>query len=167
MLAILARLAHTMAAQLKSDKYKVTEKAVPIVELTTECFRSLRNACAGCKRNQEEVLRWVILLCMSNMHSLPLLVTSSEWCHWHMLCAFWTCILQGSFYAANWLILPNCIQILSSLEISVNQVRKDLACMLWGSSRLFMTACPGPIYFARVHFSPIFARPEWSLLLTS
>ncbi len=56
MLAILARLSHSMFAKLKDDK-KTNDKIIFLVEITTECFRSLRNACAGCKRNQEEVLR--------------------------------------------------------------------------------------------------------------
>ena len=59
MLSILARLSHTLFAKLKDDKNKLSDKTVHMVELTTECFRSLRNACAGCKRNQEEVLRYV------------------------------------------------------------------------------------------------------------
>ena len=33
-----------------------------------------------------------------------------------------------------------------------------------GSGRLFLTAWSAPICFARVHFSRIFARPEWSLV---
>ncbi len=70
---------------------------------------------------------------------------------------------QGSFYAANWLILANFDPNFVIPEISVKQVRKDSSCMLGGSGRLFMTACPAPIYFAPVRFSRIFARPEWSL----
>ena len=58
MLSILARLSHTLAAKLKDDKNKLNDKTIHMVELTTESFRSLRNACAGCKRNQEEVLRY-------------------------------------------------------------------------------------------------------------
>ena len=57
MLAILARLGHTLFAKLKDDKNKSNDKIIHLVEITTECFRSLRNACAGCKRNQNEVLR--------------------------------------------------------------------------------------------------------------
>ncbi len=72
-------------------------------------------------------------------------------------------VKQGSFYAANWLILANFDPNFVIPETSVNQVRKDLACMLGCSGRLFMTACPTPIYLAPVHFSRIFARPEWSL----
>ncbi len=68
--------------------------------------------------------------------------------------------MQGSFYAANWLILANFGPNFVIPEISVNTVRKDLACMLGGSGRLFLTACPAPIYFASVHFSRIFARTE-------
>ncbi len=37
---------------------------------------------------------------------------------------------QGSFYAANWLILANFDPNFVISEISVNQVRKDLACMV-------------------------------------
>ena len=70
---------------------------------------------------------------------------------------------QGSFYAANWLILANFDPNFVIPEISVNQVRKYLVCMLGGSGRLFMTACPAPIYFTLVRFSQMFARPEWSL----
>ncbi len=70
---------------------------------------------------------------------------------------------QGSFYAANWLILANFDPNFVIPEISVNQVRKYLACMLGGSGRIFLTACLPPICFARVHFSQIFALPEWSL----
>ncbi len=58
---------------------------------------------------------------------------------------------QGSFYAANWLILANFDPNFVIPEISVNQVRKDLACMLGGSGRLFFfTACSAPIHFDRV-----------------
>ncbi len=71
------------------------------------------------------------------------------------------CYSQGSFCAANWLILANFDPNFVIPEISVNQVRKDLACMLGGSGRpFFMTACPALIYFAQVRFSRIFARPE-------
>ncbi len=49
---------------------------------------------------------------------------------------------QGSFYAANWLILVNFDPNFIIPEISVNQVRKDLACILGGSVRIFVTACP-------------------------
>ena len=73
---------------------------------------------------------------------------------------------QGSFYAANWLILANFDPNFVIPETSVNQVRKDLSCMLGGSGRLSMTACPAPVYFAPVHFSRIFARPEWYLDLS-
>ncbi len=68
--------------------------------------------------------------------------------------------LQGSFYAANWLIFANFDPNFVIPEISVIQVRKDLACMLGGSGRLFMTACPVWIYVAQVRFSRIFDRPE-------
>ncbi len=44
--------------------------------------------------------------------------------------------------------------------VIVNQVRKDLACMLGGSGRLFLTACPALLYFAHVCFSQIYAWPE-------
>ncbi len=67
---------------------------------------------------------------------------------------------SGSFYAANWLILSNFDPNFVIPEISVNQMRKDLACMLGGSGRLFMTACPAPISFAPVRFSRIFTWPE-------
>ena len=65
---------------------------------------------------------------------------------------------QGSFYAANWLILANSDPKFVIPEISVNLVRKDLT--IGGSGRLFMTACSAPIYFAQVHFSQIFTWPE-------
>ncbi len=67
---------------------------------------------------------------------------------------------QGSFYAANWLILANFDPNFVTPEVGVNQVKEDSACILGGSGRLFMTACPAPIYFARVRFSRIFARSE-------
>ena len=70
---------------------------------------------------------------------------------------------QGSFYPANWLILADFDPNFVIREISVNQVRKYLACMLGGSGRLFMIACPALIYFVHVRFSQIFARLEWSL----
>ncbi len=60
---------------------------------------------------------------------------------------------QGSFYAANWLILAKFDPNFVIPETSVNQVRNDLACMLGGSGRLFLTTCPAPIYFAHVRFS--------------
>ncbi len=44
-------------------------------------------------------------------------------------CKFWY-VFQGSFYAANWLILANFDPNFVIPEINVNQVRKDLACML-------------------------------------
>ncbi len=68
--------------------------------------------------------------------------------------------IQGSFYTANWLILANFDPNFVIPEISVNQMRKDIACMLQGTGRLFKPACPAPIYFAHVRFSRIFARPE-------
>ncbi len=58
--------------------------------------------------------------------------------------------MQGSFYPANWLNLANFDSNFVIPEISVNQVRKDLACMLGGSGRLFMTVCLALIYFAHL-----------------
>ena len=56
MLAVLARLSINLSAKLKGGPV-TNDKVIHLVEICTECFRSLRNACAGCKRNQEEVLR--------------------------------------------------------------------------------------------------------------
>ncbi len=85
----------------------------------------------------------------------------TQWQPWRL---FSPNLQQGSFYAASWLILANFDPHFVIPEISLNQVRKDLACMLGGSGRLFLTVCLAPIYINRAHFSRIFARPEWSLL---
>ncbi len=47
-------------------------------------------------------------------------------------------VVQGSFYAANWLILANFDPNFVIPEISVKQVRKHLACMLGGFGQAFL-----------------------------
>ena len=56
MLGILARLSHQTYLFLQGER-KAPDKALQLVEIATECFRTLRNSCAGCKTNQEEVLK--------------------------------------------------------------------------------------------------------------
>ena len=56
MLTILSRMSHAMAASIRSES-KLSEKSLSMIDLATESFRSLRNSCAGCKKNQEECLR--------------------------------------------------------------------------------------------------------------
>ena len=58
MLGILARLSHALYKNLKEEP-KAVDKTLQMVDLATECFRTLRNSCAGCKKNQEEVLKSV------------------------------------------------------------------------------------------------------------
>lgn len=56
MLTILSRMSHALAASIRSES-KLSEKTLSMIDLATESFRSLRNSCAGCKKNQEECLR--------------------------------------------------------------------------------------------------------------
>ena len=58
---VVCRLSHNIVTKVKEETAKkkpaLSDDVMHMVELSTESFRSLRNSCAGCKRNQEEVLK--------------------------------------------------------------------------------------------------------------
>ena len=65
MLSVLARLSQNLAADLNKKDHKIGEKNyLHMVDIAAESFRCMRNACAGCKKNQEDILRlecWAVM----------------------------------------------------------------------------------------------------------